>query len=78
MHFGDLRFIINLEGGLERVCSPGCSVDTTSSNFIVDCLRGLWLDAPGANALTRLQLPSTGRADLEQEHLKWQPPPSVL
>jgi len=53
VHFGDLRFIVNLEDGLEHVCSLNCSDDTTSSDSIVDSLRGLRLDAPGADALMR-------------------------
>ena len=45
--FGGLRFIVNLEGGLERVCSSDCSLDTDGADSVVDSLRGLRLEAPG-------------------------------
>jgi len=36
VHFDGLRFIVNLEGGLERVCSP----DADGSDFIVESCGG--------------------------------------
>jgi len=50
VHFGDLRFIVNPESGLERICSSDCSVDTASSDSVIGSLRGLRLEAGEADA----------------------------
>ena len=38
MRFGGLCFIINLAGGLKRICPSVCSPDTDSSDSIVNSL----------------------------------------
>ena len=47
MRFGDLRFVVTTEDGLERVCSFDCFPDTASSGPVIDTLRVLRLGAPG-------------------------------
>ena len=59
VHFGGLRFIVNLEGGLECVCSSDCSPDA-------DSLWGLRLDALGANAPPHIRRPLADLARAEQ------------
>ena len=49
VRFGGLCFNVNSEGGLERICSSDCSLDTNGAYSVVDSLRGLWLDALGAS-----------------------------
>ena len=63
--FGGLRFIVNLEGGLERVCSP----DADGSDFIVESLRRLWLDATGACASPHARCPLANRTRTESATL---------
>jgi hypothetical protein len=36
--FGSLRFIVNLEGGLERVCSSDSSPDVDGTDFVINSL----------------------------------------
>ena len=72
VRFGDLRFIVNLQGDLERTCSPICSTDTASSDSVVDSPQGLQLNASRADALVRTQHLFAGHAGSEQQCLQWQ------
>ena len=36
--FGGLHFIVNLEGGLERVCSSDSSPDIDGTDFVINSL----------------------------------------
>ena len=62
VHFGNLWFIVNLEGGLERICSSDCSIDIVGSDTPVDYLQGLRLGASEADIFACTQHPlSTAR-----------------
>ena len=65
MRFGGLRFIINLEGSLEPVCSSSWLPNADGADPDVDSLRGLRLEVPGDNASPHIQRPLTDRARAE-------------
>jgi hypothetical protein len=67
VRFGDLRFIVNLQGGLEPVCSPNSSNDIACSDSIVDSLLELPLDAPRADTPMRAQHPTINCGSVEQQ-----------
>jgi len=62
VHFGDLCFIVSLEGGLEHICSSDCSIDIVGSDTPIDSLQGLRLEASEADIFACTQHPlSTAR-----------------
>jgi len=62
VRFGGLRFIVNLEGGLELVCSSGWLPNADGADPDVDSLQGLWLEVPRDNASPHVQRPLIDRA----------------
>ena len=67
MRFGDLRFIVNLQGGLEPVCSPNSSNDIACFDSIVDSVLELPMDTPRADTPTRAQHPTINCGSVEQQ-----------
>jgi hypothetical protein len=65
VHFSGLRFIVNLEGGLEPVCSSSWLPNADGADPDVDSLRGLRLEVPGDNTSPHVQRPLTDRARVE-------------
>ena len=57
VRFSDLHFIVNLEGGLERVHAPVRHDSVIDTTPITDSLRGLRLDASEIDTSVRAQCP---------------------
>ena len=66
-----LRFIINLEGGLQRICSTSCSPNADGTDSIVDSLRGLRFDDPQADAFPHSRRRLANHTRAEQQCPQW-------